>query len=237
MSTASRIILAADELTLDQCLDLASDVGNLVHAIKIHNAFDKQGPGVVERLRDAGARRVWVDAKLHDIPNTVKLRAKAIAESGADILTVHASGEIEMMMAAVESGPAEIYAITVLTSLGEEQAHLLHGQPSKAAALYLARLAKLAGVHGVVCSPKEVGILSKRPELQGLKFITPGVRSSGKATDDQKRVDTPAGAIASGSTYLVIGRQVTQAADPLEALHQIEEEISPTAAATVGASA
>ncbi|OHA91345.1 MAG: orotidine 5'-phosphate decarboxylase [Candidatus Zambryskibacteria bacterium RIFCSPHIGHO2_01_FULL_49_18] len=233
MSTASRIILAADELTLDQCLDLASKVGDRVHAIKIHNLYDRAGAIAVQQLRDAGARRVWVDAKLHDIPNTVKLRAKAIAESGADILTVHASGEIEMMMAAVEGGPSEIYAITVLTSLGEEQAHLLFGQPSKAGALYLARLAKLAGVHGVVCSPKEVGILAKRPELQGLKFITPGVRSTGKATDDQKRVDTPAGAIASGATHLVIGRQITQAADPVEALHQIEMEISPTMAEEV----
>ena len=224
----SRIILAADELSLDQCLKLVSKIGDRVHAIKIHNVFDQQGPRVVQQLRNAGARRIWVDTKLHDIPNTVKLRAKAIAESGADILTVHASGEIEMMMAAVEFGPAEIYAITVLTSLGEEQAHLLHGQPSKAGALYLARLAKLAGVHGVVCSPKEVGILAKRPELQGLKFITPGVRSSGKTTDDQKRVDTPAGAIVSGSTHLVVGRQITQATDPVEALRQIEAEISST---------
>lgn len=226
METLSRIIIAADELTLEQSLDLAARVGDRVHAIKIHNVFDQQGPKAVQRLRDAGARRVWVDAKLHDIPNTAKLRAKAIAESGADILTVHASGEIEMMMAAVEAGPPEIYAITVLTSLGEEQTHLLHGQPSKAEVLYLARLAKLAGVHGVVCSPKEVGILAKRPELKGLKFITPGVRSVGKTTDDQKRVDTPAGAIASGSTYLVVGRQITQATDPEEALRQIEEELA-----------
>ncbi|MFW5853411.1 MAG: orotidine-5'-phosphate decarboxylase [Patescibacteria group bacterium] len=229
MSDSNRIVLAVDELSLDQCLELASKVGDWVYAIKIHNVFDQQGPDVVQRLRDAGARRIWVDAKLHDIPNTVKLRAKAIAESGADILTVHASGEIEMMMAAVEAGPSEIYAITVLTSLGEEQAHLLHGQPSKAEVLYLARLAKLAGVHGIVCSPKEVGILAKRSELQGLKFITPGVRSPGKATDDQKRVDTPAGAIASGSTHLVVGRQITQATDPVDALCQIEEEISPNA--------
>lgn len=231
----SRIILAADELNLDQCLELVSKVGDRIHAIKIHNMFDQEGPGVVRRLRDAGARRVWVDAKLHDIPNTVKLRAKAIAKSGADILSVQASGEIEMMMAAIEAGPAEIYAITVLTSLSEEQAHLLFGQPSKAGALYFARLAKLAGVHGVVCSPKEVGILAKRPELQGLKFITPGIRFSGNAVDDQKRVDTPARAIASGSTHLVIGRQITQASNPVEALHQIEEEISPTATQEVKA--
>lgn len=229
----SRIILALDELNLDQCLELVSRVGDRVYAIKIHNIFDQQGPGVVQRLRDAGARRVWVDAKLHDIPNTVKFRAKAIADSGADILSIHASGEIEMMMAAVESGPAEIYAVTVLTSLGEEQAHLLHGQPSGSMTLYLARLAKLAGVHGVVCSPKEVGILAKRPELQGLKFITPGVRSSSKAIDDQKRVDTTARAIASGSTHLVIGRQITQAIDPVNALHRIEEEINALEEVTI----
>ncbi len=231
MSEMRHIIIAADELTLEQCLDLASQIGDRVYAIKIHNMFDEHGPGVVERLRDAGARRVWVDAKLYDIPNTVRLRARAIAKSGADILTVHASGEIEMMMAAVEEGPAEIYAITILTSLNEEQAHLLHGQPSKAGALYLARLARLAGVHGVVCSPKEVGVLATRPELLGLRFVTPGVRSSGTGADDQKRVDTPAGAIISGSTHLVIGRQITKASDPVEALRLIEEEISLVATA------
>ncbi len=221
-----KIILAADELTFDQCLDLASKIGSRVHAIKVHNVFDLQGPSVVKQLREAGAQRVWVDAKLHDIPNTVRLRAKAIANSGADILTVHASGEIEMMMAAVESGPAEIFAITVLTSLGEEQAHLLYGQPSKAAVLYLARLAKLAGVHGIVCSPKEVGILAKRPELKGLKFVTPGIRSAGKNAEDQQRVDTPAAAIKAGVTLLVVGRKITQASDPVAALEELEAEIA-----------
>ena len=92
--------------------------------------------------------------------------------------------------------------------------------------LHLARLAKLAGVHGVVCSPQEVGILSKRPELKGLKLVTPGVRSSGKDADDQQRIGTPAGAIASGSDLLVVGRQITKNPDPVVALHQILEEIS-----------
>lgn len=224
----SRIILAVNEPSLGQCLELVSKVGDLVYAIKIHNVFDQYGPSVVQRLRDAGARRVWVDAKLKDIPSTVKFRAKAIAESGADILTVHASGEIEMMMAAVEAGPAEIYAATVLTSLDEEQANLLSGRPTKSEALYLARLAKLAGVHGVVCSPMEVRVLSKRPELQGLKFVTPGIYSSGRATDDQKRVGSPANSIASGSTHLVIGRQITQAPDPTKVLREIKESIHRT---------
>ncbi len=221
----SRIILAVDDLELGQCLELVSKVGNQVYAIKIHNLFDQYGPSVVQQLRNAGARRVWVDAKLKDIPHTVKLRAKAIAESGADILTVHASGEIEMMMAAVEAGPAEIYAVTVLTSLDEEQTSLMHGQPPKAEVLYLARLAKLAGVHGVVCSPEEVRVLAKRPELEGLKFVTPGIRSSGSATDDQKRVGSPWGTIASGSTHLVIGRQITRAPNPMAILREIEEQV------------
>ncbi len=224
MLTADRVIVAADDLTLDQCLGLSSKIKDRVYAIKVHNLYDEYGPSVVGQLRDAGAPRVWMDFKGKDIPNTIRLRAKAIAKSGVDIITVHASGEIEMMMAALESG-VTIYAITVLTSLDEEQTHLLHGQPTKAAVLYLARLSKLAGVHGVVCSPKEVGMLAKRPELKGLEFVTPGIRSAGKDAGDQKRIDTPGSAITSGSTRLVIGRQIIQAADPLQALDELEQEL------------
>ncbi|OGE82813.1 MAG: orotidine 5'-phosphate decarboxylase [Candidatus Doudnabacteria bacterium RIFCSPLOWO2_01_FULL_44_21] len=224
MVTTERVILAADELSLEQCTRLVGEIGDRIYAVKVHNLYDKEGPGVVQLLRKAGASRVWVDAKLHDIPNTVKLRAQAIADSGADIVTVHASGEIEMMMAALESG-ITVYAITVLTSLDEEQAHLLHGQPTKAQVLYLARLAKLAGVHGVVSSPKEVGILAKRPELKGLELVTPGIRSAGKDAGDQKRVDTPTAAIKTGSTRLVVGRQLTASDDPVRALDELEQEL------------
>jgi orotidine-5'-phosphate decarboxylase len=205
---------------------LASRVGERVYAIKIHNLFDAHGPEFVKLLHNAGAKRVWVDAKLHDIPNTVRLRARALEWSGAKIITVHASGEIEMMTAAVEEFSAEVYAITALTSLSEEQVHLLHGQPSKAAVLYLARLAKMAGVAGVVCSPKEVGVLAKRPELKGMKFIVPGVRSIGKDAGDQQRVDTPLNAVKAGATHLVVGRQITQAKDPVEALDALEAELA-----------
>jgi len=225
VSTKDRVILTADELDLEQTLSLVRRVGDRVYGVKVHNLWDLHGPGVVRQLLDAGAPRVWVDLKIEDIPNTARLRAQAVADSGAQMLSVHASGEIEMMMAALESG-LEIIAITVLTSLTEEQAHLLHGQPSKAAALSLARLAKLAGVPSVVCSPHEVGVLAKRPELSGMNFITPGVRSAGIAIGDQKRVDTPKAALASGATRLVIGRQITQAPDPVVALEALEQEIS-----------
>lgn len=230
MYTEDRVVVAADELSLDQCLELASRIKDRVYAIKVHNVYDEHGPSVVGRLHDAGVTRVWVDYKLKDIPNTVKLRAKAIARSGADILTVHASGEIEMMMAALESG-IQIYGITVLTSLDEEQAHLLTGQPVKAAVLYRARLAKLAGIHAVVCSPNEVDMLAKRPELKGLEFVTPGIRSEGKDKGDQKRIGTPGGALKAGSHRLVIGRQITGAADPVQALEELEQEIDAALAA------
>lgn len=232
MMTSDGVVVAADGLSIAECLQFAAKIGNRVYAFKVHNVFDEHGPSVVQRLLHAGAPRVWVDAKLKDIPNTVKLHANAIAKSGADIITVHASGEIEMMMAALESG-VTIYAITVLTSLDEEQTHLLHGQPTKAAVLYLARLAKLAGVHGVVCSPKEVGMLAKRPELKGLEFVTPGIRSAGKEAGDQKRIDTPGAAILAGSTRLVIGRQIIEAADPVQALDELETELAAAALTAV----
>lgn len=229
-----RVILALDELTLDEALDLVSKISPRVYGVKVHNIVDQHGPSVVKQLLQAGARRVWVDAKLHDIPNTVRLRANAIMKSGADIITVHASGEIEMMIAAVEGGhPSKIFAVTVLTSLGEEQTEL-YGQSSKAAVLYFARLAKLAKVHGIVCSPQEVGVLSKRPELQGLEFVVPGIRSAGKDAGDQKRVGTPFTATKDGATCLVVGRQITQASDPIAALDELEQEIAEAEIALQG---
>ncbi len=221
----SKIIIAADELSIEQCLDLASKVGKRVYAIKIHNLFDLHGASAIQELYRYGAETVWVDAKLHDIPNTTGLRAHAIGQSGAEIISVHASGGIEMMRAAAEGFLFEIYAVTVLTSLNEEQTHLLYGQPTKAAVLHLARLAKMAGMTGVVCSPKEVGMLAKQPELQGMKFIVTGVRSLGKDENDQQRVDTPQNAIKAGATHIVVGRQITQAKDPAEALEILEAEL------------
>lgn len=220
----SKIILAADELSLEKCLELGPLVGERLYAIKVHNLFDQYGPAVVERLRQSGYVRVWVDAKLHDIPNTVKNRAQALTQSGADIITVHASGGVDMMRVATGLG-ASIYAVTVLTSLTEEEVHLMTGQPSKAAVLRLAREAKMAGVNGIVCSAQEVGILAKRPELTGLEFIVPGIRSAGKDAADQKRVGTPTQAIFDGATRLVIGRQITGAPDPIAAISQIQDEI------------
>ncbi|MDO8548088.1 MAG: orotidine-5'-phosphate decarboxylase [bacterium] len=222
---SNRIILAADNIPIERCVQLGPIIGERAYAIKVHELYDRHGPKAIARLKNAGWRRVWDDAKLHDIPNTVKLRARAIAHAGADISSVHAKGEVEMMMAAKESG-AIIFAITELTSLSEEQIHLLSGQPSKASVLYLARLAKLAEVDGVVSSALEVNMLTKRPELIGLKRVTPGLRSAGKETHDQQRVDTPTAALKNGSDLLVIGRQLTEASDVAAAYDELEQEIA-----------
>lgn len=221
-----RIVVALDGIPLDQCLQLIRKIGPRPYAWKVHDLWDREGPAVVLSLRDGGSGWIWVDLKLKDIPTTVANRARAVFDAGGHILTVHASGEIEMMQAAVGSGLNMILAVTVLTSLDEEQVHLLHGQPAKAAVLYQARLAKLAGVHGIVCSPQEVGILAKRPELKGMKFVVPGIRLAGREVGDQKRVDTPAATIKAGATHLVIGRPITQAPDPVAAFNDIAEEIA-----------
>lgn len=223
----SKLVFAPDGLSYEKALDLGRQIGDRVYATKIHDLYDRYGPKVVQAFLEAGVLKVWVDAKLKDIPRTVRDRAAALADAGASIITVHTDGEIEMMMAAVEGAPnVEIYGVTVLTSLSEESVHLLTGHAVKAAVLYRARLAKLAGLHGIVCSPQEVGFLSKRPELKGLKFVVPGTRSPGKEAGDQKRVTTPAEAVSAGATYLVVASQVSKAEDPIAELDQIEKEIA-----------
>ena len=141
------------------------------------------------------------------------------------MLTVHASGGIEMMRAAVES-TLQVYAVTVLTSLDEQAVRQVYNDSPEAVVVKFALLAKTAGVHGIVCSPQEVDTLAKTPELSSMTLITPGIRSPGKATDDQRRVDTPGNAIASGANYLVVGRGVTEAEDPDVAVNIILANVS-----------
>jgi orotidine-5'-phosphate decarboxylase len=221
------IVLATDDLSIDAMLELVQAIGPRVYAVKIHEAYDAIGPGIVLQLKQAGARRVWMDAKLHDIPNTVRLRSKAYAEAEIDIISVHASGGVEMMRKAKEGAPqAEIYAITVLTSLSPDEAQRIYGRTVEEEVRALAHLAKEAGVHGVVCSPQEVGMLKSDPALAGLKFVIPGTRSVGAEIHDQKRVTTPREAVDAGASLLVVGRQITTAGNPREALDALELELT-----------
>lgn len=136
------------------------------------------------------------------------------------------------MKAAVENkGESKVLAVTVLTSLSEEDAHLIYGEPSKAKVIEFARWAKIAGVDGLICSPKELGVLGKCEEFDDLLKVTPGIRPAWSGKEDQKRVNTPAEAIKAGADYLVIGRPITKVpgtellATPPDAAKKIAEEI------------
>jgi len=218
-----KIILALDEIkNLDEAVKLVKKVGHLVYAVKIHNLYDKFGPDVVRKLKEAGAEKVWVDFKLYDISNTVRLRAKSI---DADIISVHASGGVKMMQEAVASGK-EIFAITILTSLSSPEVQQIYNSEVDDVVLVLARLAKEAGVSGIVCSSQEVKMIRNHSEFKDLKVIVPGIRSSGVDLNDQKRVSTPREAIENGADYLVIGRQITQAKDPETEIEKLYDEIN-----------
>lgn len=227
MNDKPRIIIAADNMEPVAIIQLMRRIGSSIHAVKINDAFDRSGPTFVRRLKDI-TERVWVDVKLHDIPNTVKNRAATLDGAGADIITVHALGGLDMMVAAVEGarGGAKIYAVTVLTSHSEGFVQRMFNKTVEELVLELAFMAQNAGVHGLVCSPKELAHLRKHREFNGLDLATPGVRSIGADVGDQKRVDTPKAAIEAGATYIVVGRQITEAPDPVVALEAIEAEIA-----------
>jgi orotidine-5'-phosphate decarboxylase len=217
-----KLILALDEIQdLDEVLALVKKVGHLFYAVKIHNLYDKFGPSVVDKIKGAGAEKVWVDFKIYDIPNTGRLRADSLT---ADIISVHASAGIKMMREIVASGK-EIFAVTALTSFSPEEIKNIYNREVTDVVLLLAKMAKEAGVAGVVCSSVEIKMLKTHTELDGLKLVVPGIRSSGVDVNDQNRVGTPGQALADGADYLVVGRQITQSKNPVEEVRKLSEEI------------
>lgn len=183
---------------------------------------------MIRQLFKLVGRQLFWDGKFDDIPNTVGAAAKVLGQRiQVGMFNVHASCGIEAMMKAVKNrGDAKVLALTVLTSREENEGNLDFGKPTKAAVLQFARNAKLAGCHGVVCSPQELVLLNSRPELAELLKVVPGIRSSNDSADDQKRTMSPREASASGADYLVIGRPLTKSSDPYAAAQMIAEEIS-----------
>lgn len=214
----------AERSTFDDWVDFfAPRVGVLKVGLE---AFVRFGPPAVERARAAGGR-IFLDLKLHDIPNTVAGAVGSAIELGADLLTVHAGGGPAMLEAAVAAARdrVAILAVTVLTHLDAAELARL-GLPGSAAerALAWAKLARECGCAGVVCSPRELAAL--RPELpRPFRLVTPGIRPAGAALGDQKRVATPKSALADGADLLVIGRPLTQASDPEAALAALAGEL------------
>lgn len=186
------------------------------------------GPAIITFLKQGG-HSVFLDLKLHDIPNTVKSAMAVLARLGVDMTNVHAAGGVEMMKAAREGlgqGPILI-AVTQLTSTSEEQMKDFQNIQTSLAesVVHYAKKTAEAGLDGVVCSAHEVAVIR---EAAGQDFIclTPGIRPSGAEVGDQKRVMSPAQARAIGSSYIVVGRPITQAVDPLAAYRSIKAEWS-----------
>ena len=184
------------------------------------------GPEIVSYLKDLG-HSVFLDLKLHDIPNTVKSAMKVLSHLGVDMTNVHAAGGVEMMKAAREGlgKEAKLIAVTQLTSTSEEQMRDFQNiQTSlQESVIHYAKKTAEAGLDGVVCSAQEVKLIK---EANSPEFIclTPGIRPAGAAVGDQKRVMTPADAYHIGSDYIVVGRPITQATDPVVAYHAIKDE-------------
>ena len=220
------LIIALDVETPDQALTLVDQIGPAANFYKVGmELYAAGGPDVVGRLLERGLR-VFLDLKLYDIGETVKRATRQIARLGVHFLTVHGSRSI--MQAAVEGrgdSVTQLLAVTVLTSLDREDLADL-GYPVSPAELVTLRVRKAAesGMDGIVCSPLEVEDV-RRTGGPKLKLVIPGTRSAGVAAGDQKRVATPADAIAAGADYLVIGRQVTRALDPRIACELIIKEI------------
>jgi orotidine-5'-phosphate decarboxylase len=198
---------------------VAPEVGMLKVGLEL---FAAEGPSAVRAAAGLG-RPVFLDLKLHDIPNTVEGAARGAAASGASLLTVHAAGGEEMVRAAVRGAGAgvRILAVTVLTSLGAEALRRvgIEGTPEQAVAR-LARLAAGAGAHGLVCSPHEVAAV-RAAVGPGPLLVVPGVRPPGASRGDQARVATPAEAIRAGADVLVIGRPLREGGDPAAAARAI----------------
>ena len=223
------VIIACDFKNKEEFLKFIEPFEGLNPFLKIGmEIFYKEGPELVRELKAKGCK-IFLDLKLHDIPNTVEKAMRNIAELGVEITNCHAAGGIEMMKAArrgldyTESGKkTELIAVTQLTSISQEalEKELLIEKPLPEVVKAYALNAKEAGLQGVVCSPLEASIIK---EL-GLISVTPGIRFADNSKDDQKRVATPEYAKELGATYSVVGRAITGAENPVEAYNRCIKE-------------
>lgn len=227
-----RLIVGLDLPSLERAEAMVARLGDSVNFYKIgYQLAYAGGLPLARKLTDQG-KKVFIDLKLHDIGNTVARGVESIAKSGATFLTVHAYPQT--MKAAIEARAGtdlKILAVTVLTSYDDADLHAA-GYRLGVSDLVAARAqqAQVLGADGLVCSPEEAASLRKLVGHQ-MRLVTPGIRPAGAATGDQKRIMTPARAIAAGSDYLVVARPVIEAADPKAVAEAILAEITPPLAA------
>jgi orotidine-5'-phosphate decarboxylase len=233
MSRTPTPIVALDVPDTRGALALLERIGPAVEFVKVGlQLFVAEGPDVVRALRERGAR-VFLDLKLHDIPNTVARAVESAAALDVQLLTLHASGGARMLRAAREAAGAPgaggpgLLAVTVLTSLAPAELAHAWGREDvdpRDEASRLAALAAEAGMDGVVASVHEAGVIRARAG-SSLRILAPGIRRAGDSAGDQTRVATPGEAAAAGVDYVVIGRTVTAAADPAQAMEAVLREL------------
>ena len=233
-TNADRIIIALDVQTKEEGLALVSRLKD-ARTFKVGlELFTAEGPALFRKLK-ALRKDIFLDLKLHDIPNTVAGAVRSAFKHGVQMMTIHAAGGREMMAKAAEAAreiaretgrpKPVLLGVTVLTSLkGADLEEVGMGPDVASQVLRLAGLAKAAGLDGVVCSPQEIEVLRKEYGRE-LAIVTPGIRPVWAAAQDQKRIMTPAEAVAKGADYLVIGRPITGAPSPNEALLRVLEEL------------
>jgi orotidine-5'-phosphate decarboxylase len=226
-----RLIVALDVPDAASALALAARLEQTCQWFKVGlELFTAAGPAVIEPLVAHG-HSVFLDLKFHDIPNTVAGAVRSAASLGVRMMTLHAAGGPLMLAAARAAldgvaNPPELLAVTVLTSMDQAQINAigLARSPAEQVAM-LARMGLEAGMHGFVCSPREVAALRALTGPAGV-LVTPGIRPAGAAVGDQKRIATPAEALRLGASFLVVGRPITQASDPAAAAEAILKEMA-----------
>ena len=233
ISARDRLIIALDVSSAREARVLVDRIGDEAGLYKVGlQLFTAEGPSFVRELVSSG-RKVFLDLKFHDIPNTVGQAVRQAADLGVSMLTVHGTGGTAMLKAAADAaaGRVTLLAVTVLTSMNAEDLQQT-GVAGRVLdqALRIASLARSAGFGGVVSSPREAAQL-RRSLGEGFAIVTPGVRPAGSALNDQQRVATPGEAVASGATHVVVGRPITHAADPAEAARAITDEMQRAQAA------
>ena len=236
MTTAKKLIIALDTAEHEYALDIVDKLSNYVDIFKVgHELFTSSGPKIVENIRNKG-KKVFLDLKFHDIPNTVSKAAVAATKLGVHMFNIHTSGGLNMMSKCRENVVEtclkenieipKILGVTVLTSISREilKDELGIQYSLKTHVKQLAFLAMNAGLDGVISSPRDAGMLRKHCD-EGFLIVTPGIRPSWTLPDDQRRTMTPKEALKQGADHIVLGRAVLQQPDPIKAIELILLEV------------
>jgi orotidine-5'-phosphate decarboxylase len=225
-----RAIVALDAPTLAQAIGIVDALGDSCDFYKVGSElFTAAGPSAVAALRERG-NDVFLDLKFHDIPNTVHGAVRSASRLGAALVTVHASGGADMLRAAVEGAGENcgVLAVTILTSLDAEELSQLWGRTVGTVENEVQRLAEVAratGAHGIVCAASEAAAV-RAAHGDTLRILVPGIRLEGGSAHDQVRAATPKEAIAAGASYVVLGRAITGASDPLGVMRRVNEMLA-----------